>query len=159
MTTFGLHQDGPYGGFGGSAYNATDGEQKIKHVDAWETNYNGYEVLGAIDFQFQNGDWSGRIGGRDPGLNYYKKSYDFADDETIKHMDVYAGHDDGYVNGFKFSTSRQDDAFVVGGDEGNHTELKDDDLGANGEWAGATGRDNIHGADAVVDNMILYFKE
>ncbi|GKZ76321.1 hypothetical protein AnigIFM56816_005301 [Aspergillus niger] len=159
MNTFGLHQDGPFGGFGGSAYDARNNEQKVKHVNAWKAHYQGYDVLGAIEFQFQNGDWSGRIGGKDPNIDYIPESYEFADDETINHMWVYAGKDDGFVNGFRFTTNRSSKPFEVGGTEGNLTELKDDELGANGEWAGATGRDPIHGADAVVDNMILYFKE
>ncbi|GLA19512.1 hypothetical protein AnigIFM62618_007624 [Aspergillus niger] len=159
MNTFGLHQDGPFGGFGGSAYDARNNEQKVKHVNAWKAFYKGYDVLGAIEFQFQNGDWSGRIGGKDPNIDYIPESYEFADDETINHMWVYAGEDDGFVNGFQFTTNRRSDPFKVGGTEGKLTELEDDELGANGEWAGATGRDNIHGADAVVDNMILYFRE
>ncbi|PYH69547.1 uncharacterized protein BO88DRAFT_404559 [Aspergillus vadensis CBS 113365] len=162
MDTFGLHADGPFGGLGGSAYDARDNEEKVKRVDVWTANYGdrNYEVIGGINFEFQDGYSTGRIGGRDPAIPLYGPySYNFADDETIKEMHVYAGHDDGFVNGLRFSTNRQDNAYDVGGHEGNDNKLVGSDLGANGEWAGATGRDNIHGADAVVDNMILYFKE
>lgn len=156
MSTLGLRQDGPYGGMGGSAYDARKGEQKVRHLDAWTTNYNGYEVIGALEFEFENGEKSGRIGGKDNNMNYYgPKPYDFASDETIKDMWIYAGDDEGYVNGFNFTTDRGN--FDVGGHEGLPTHLGSQDLG-NGEWAGATGRDDIHGADAVVDNMILYFR-
>ncbi|GLA36001.1 hypothetical protein AnigIFM63309_001659 [Aspergillus niger] len=157
MNPFGLHQDGPYGGMGGSAYDARRGDQKVRHLDAWETNYNNYKVLGAINFGFDQGS-TGRIGGRDPNLNYYQKSFDFEDDETIDDMWIFAGDGEGYVNGFNFHTTRGNN-FEVGGTEGLPTHLQGPDLGENGEWAGATGRDPIHGADAVVDNMILYFKE
>ncbi|GKZ36919.1 hypothetical protein AbraIFM66950_008184 [Aspergillus brasiliensis] len=156
MHTFGLHPDGPYGGMGGSAYDARNEEQKLRHLDAWATDYNGYRVLGAIRFEFDQGS-SGRIGGKDPNLNYYPESYDFDPDETIKEMWVYAGDNEGYVNGFKFKTDRGE--FEIGGTEGKETYLHGRDLGANGEWAGATGRDTVHGADAVVDNMILYFRD
>ncbi|PWY84274.1 hypothetical protein BO83DRAFT_449741 [Aspergillus eucalypticola CBS 122712] len=163
MNTFGLHADGPYGGMGGSSYDARDGEEKVKHVDLWTANYGDrpYEVIGAFNLEFQDGYSTGRIGGRDNAVPLYGPySYDFADDETITEMHVYAGHDDGFVNGLSFKTTvRPDGAYDVGGHEGNDNKLVGDALGAKGEWAGATGRDNIHGADAVVDNMILYFKE
>ncbi|RAK87324.1 hypothetical protein BO79DRAFT_256381 [Aspergillus costaricaensis CBS 115574] len=163
MNTFGLHADGPYGGMGGSSYDARDGEEKVKHVDLWTANYgdqNQYEVIGAFNLEFQDGYSTGRIGGRNNAVPLYGPySYDFADDETINYMWVNAGDGEGFVNGLGFKTNKNSDGFNVGGHEGHETELTGPDLGANGEWAGATGRDNIHGADAVVDNMILYFKE
>ncbi|GAQ35794.1 hypothetical protein AtubIFM56815_002954 [Aspergillus tubingensis] len=160
MSTLGLHKDGPFGGAGGSAYDARDGEQKVKHVDLWTADYNGYDVIGAFNLEFQDGYSTGRIGGRDNAVPLYGPyPYDFADDETITEMVVNAGNGEGYVNGIRFSTTRQKDAYNVGGHEGHDFVLDGDDLGANGEWAGATGGDDIHGADAVVDSMCLYFKE
>lgn len=160
MNTFGLHADGPYGGMGGSSYDARDNEEKVKHVDLWTANYDNYEVIGAFNLEFQDGYSTGRIGGRNNAVPLYGPySYDFADDETIDSMWINAGDGEGFVNGLGFTTNKNRQGFNVGGHEGLETKLEGDDLGANGEWAGATGRDNIHGADAVVDNMILYFKE
>ncbi|BCR93140.1 uncharacterized protein AKAW2_10186A [Aspergillus luchuensis] len=161
MNTFGLHADGPFGGQGGSSYDARDGEEKVKHVDVWTAKYGdaNYDVIGAIDFRFQNGYSTGRIGGRDPAVPLSGPyPFDFMDDEGIDDMYVFAGDGEGFVNGLEFHTNF-DRRFKVGGSEGRPNHLRGPDLGAKGEWAGATGRDNLHGADAVVDNMILYFKE
>ncbi|KAF5857304.1 hypothetical protein ETB97_005988 [Aspergillus alliaceus] len=154
--TLALARDGPYGGNGGSAYDLRDHEHKIKHIDAWEAKWQNYDVIGALRFRFDNGDLSNRVGGRDPNTNYYLKSFDFGDDEGIKEMTVYAGNNEGFLNGFKFRTTHNRE-WKVGGTEGQPFPVKN--LGKKGEWAGATGRDGIHGADAVVDSAILYFKE
>ncbi|OJJ96421.1 hypothetical protein ASPACDRAFT_125023 [Aspergillus aculeatus ATCC 16872] len=151
-----LARDGPYGGQGGSAYDGTHNEQRVRHIDAWSTQYQNYDVLGAIQFGFEDGTSSGRIGGRDPNLPYYPKSFDFADDENIDRMTVFAGNGEGFCNGFTFHTTHGR-TWNVGGTEGLPSEVPD--LGRQGEWAGATGRDGQHGADAVIDSMILYFKQ
>ncbi|KAE8371453.1 hypothetical protein BDV26DRAFT_276072 [Aspergillus bertholletiae] len=150
-----LEKDGPYGGFGGSAYDLRDQEHKIKRIDAWEAEWKNYPVLGALRFEFDNGHQSERIGGRDPHTDYHLRSFEFMDGEKIDHMTVFAGDNDGFFNGFKFHTNKKRN-WHVGGNEGKETEVPH--LG-NGEWAGATGRDNSHGADAVVDSMCLYFKK
>lgn len=162
MSTLGLHQDGPFGGPGGSYYDARSGEEKVKRVELWTAKYpnNQYDVIGAFNLEFENGYATGRIGGRDNSVALNGPyPYDFADDETITEMVVNAGDKEGFVNGIRFSTTRKDNAYDVGGHEGHDFVLDGDDLGANGEWAGATGGDDIHGADAVVDSMCLYFKE
>ncbi|KAE8340777.1 hypothetical protein BDV24DRAFT_175046 [Aspergillus arachidicola] len=145
--------DGPYGGNGGSAYDARDNEHKIQRIETWEAAWQGQNpVLGAIQFQFDDDTYSGRVGGKDPAIDYYPKTpFVFEDGEKIDSMTVYAGD---FINGFKFHTTR-DNEFQVGGTDGPNDVQN---LG-NGEWAGATGRDNIHGADAVVDSMILYFND
>ncbi|PYH77004.1 hypothetical protein BO82DRAFT_345929 [Aspergillus uvarum CBS 121591] len=150
-----LVQDGPYGGLGGSAYNATHEEQKIRRLDAWSADYSGYNVLGAIQFTFQDGSSSGRVGGRDPNIGYNPKSFVFDDEETIDKFTVYAGDNEGFVNGFNFHTT-QGNEFEIGSTDGLESDVPS--LGSNGEWAGAAGRDSSHGADAVIDSMILYFK-
>ncbi|KAJ0420282.1 hypothetical protein BJY00DRAFT_323976 [Aspergillus carlsbadensis] len=151
-----LARDGPYGGQGGSAYNATHNEQKIRHIDAWGATYDGYPVLGALQFVFEDGTPTGRIGGRDPGIGYTPEPpFDFQDGETIESMNVYAGDGEGFCNGFEFHTNRGRD-YSAGTKIGLKSAVED--LGRDGEWAGASGRDGQHGADAVVDNMILYFK-
>ncbi|KAE8422246.1 hypothetical protein BDV36DRAFT_245450 [Aspergillus pseudocaelatus] len=151
-----LEKDGPYGGYGGSAYDLRDQEHKIKRIEAWEAEWKGYPVLGALRFQFDNGHQTGRIGGRDPHTNYRPvPPFEFKDGERIDHMTVFAGDNDGFFNGFRFHTNKNRNCHV-GGSEGKATDVPH--LG-NGEWAGATGRDNSHGADAVVDSMCLYFKK
>jgi hypothetical protein len=152
----GLARDGPYGGQGGSAYNALHNEQKVKHVEAWSADYKGYNVLGALELSFEDGTSTGRIGGRDPNIDYDPvEPFDFQDGETITRMHVYAGDGEGFCNGFDFETNWGRE-FTVGSKIGKPNQVPD--LGRNGEWAGASGRDDVHGADAVVDNMILYFK-
>ncbi|KAL3483113.1 hypothetical protein BJX62DRAFT_231213 [Aspergillus germanicus] len=151
-----LAQDGPYGGQGGSSYNALHNDQKIKHIDAWKCNYMGYDVLGGLNFVFEDGTPSGRFGCKDNHIGYVEeRPFDFADGETIDSMKVYAGDGEGFCNGFEFHTNHNNH-YSAGSKIGR--EFPVDNLGKNGEWAGATGRDGQHGADAVVDNMVLYFK-
>ncbi|KAL3446123.1 hypothetical protein BJX65DRAFT_296567 [Aspergillus insuetus] len=151
-----LAQDGPYGGQGGSAYNALHNEQKIQHIDAWSANYDGYNVLGALQFVFEDGTSTGRIAGKDPAIGYIPdESFDFEDGETIESMNMYAGDGEGFCNGFEFHTNLGRD-YSVGSQIGLKSPVQD--LGKNGEWAGASGRDSQHGADAVMDSMVLYFK-
>ncbi|KAE8138526.1 hypothetical protein BDV38DRAFT_281835 [Aspergillus pseudotamarii] len=148
-------KDGPYGGRGGSPYDLRDPEHKIKRIDAWDANWKNYPVLGALRFQFDDGHQSERIGGKDPHTDYHLHSFEFLDGERINHMTVFAGHNDGFFNGFQFHTTLNRH-WEVGGREGEATDLPN--LG-NGEWVGATGRDEVSGADAVVDSMCLYFKK
>ncbi|RAL06944.1 uncharacterized protein BO97DRAFT_447207 [Aspergillus homomorphus CBS 101889] len=146
-----LVQDGPYGGPGGKAYDARG--KRVVNLQTWRANYNNYDVLGAIEFGFEDGTSSGRIGGGDPSVNYYPdQPFSFQSGEVIKSMTFYAGDNEGYCDGFKFDTNLNHHF------EGGNTEIgKPNPVSAlgNGEWAGATGRDGSHGADAVVDNMIL----
>lgn len=70
-------------------------------------------------------------------------------------MTVFAGDKDGFFNGFEFHTNKNRN-WHVWGREGKVANVPH--LG-NGEWTGATGRDNSHGASAIVNSMCLYFKK
>ncbi|KAL2834788.1 hypothetical protein BJY01DRAFT_252819 [Aspergillus pseudoustus] len=154
--TQGLVTDGPYGGPGGSAYDARDNGVKVRDIQTWTANYNSYNVLGAIEFTFADNQPSGRIGGKDPNVGYNPdQPFSFEDGETIENMTFYAGDNQGYCNGFEFDTN-YGNHFEGGTKIGMPSTV--DQLG-NGELAGASGRDNSHGADAVVDSMILYFND
>ncbi|KAL3455763.1 hypothetical protein BJX64DRAFT_297298 [Aspergillus heterothallicus] len=153
-----LTKDGPYGGPGGSAYDARSNESRVHRVRTWSADYAGYNVLGGIQFDFDDGSSSGRIGGRDPNINYYEdKPFIFDDGEKIEDMTVFAGDGEGFCNGIMFHTNKAEKGPWKGGSQIGYP-FHVPDLG-NGEWAGATGRDSQHGANAVVDNMVLYFRK
>ncbi|OJJ08460.1 hypothetical protein ASPVEDRAFT_34609 [Aspergillus versicolor CBS 583.65] len=150
MAPKGRVMNGPYGGMGGSYYNAEHGSHKIKKINAWGRSYAGYDVLNGFQFTFDDnhqGPLVGHINENDAG------EFEFRDGEKISSMHVHAGDGEGFVNGFEFDTN-QHRHFEIGGKEG-----KDNDVPhlGNGDWIAAEGRDPIHGADAVVDNIDIYF--
>ncbi|KAL2830897.1 Jacalin-like lectin domain-containing protein [Aspergillus cavernicola] len=143
--------NGPYGGLGGSYYNAEHGEHKIKKLDAWGRSYAGYDVLNGIQFTWDDNYNGPLIGHKNDNIH---REFEFQDDEKINAMTVYAGDGEGFVNGLEFDTNRGRH-YEVGGKEGKVNHLRN--LGT-GDWIGAEGRDNIHGASDVVDSMDIYFK-
>ncbi|OJI96708.1 hypothetical protein ASPVEDRAFT_36118 [Aspergillus versicolor CBS 583.65] len=149
--THGRVRNGPYGGMGGEYYNAEHDEHKIRRVDAWGRSYRGYDVLNGFQFTYDDGHKGPLVGHENPNDH---KDFTFEDGEKIDRMTVYAGFDEGFVNGFDFHTNYNHD-FTVAGKEGKVNHLPH--LG-NGEWIGAEGRDPIHGAAEVVDNIDIWFK-
>lgn len=150
MAPKGRVMNGPYGGMGGSYYNAEHGSHKVKKINAWGRSYAGYDVLNGFQFTFDDGQLGplvGHINANVPG------EFEFHDGEKIASMNVYAGDGEGFVNGFKFDTN-QGRHFEIGGKEGKNNALAN--LGT-GDWIAAEGRDPIHGADDVVDNIEIYF--
>ncbi|KAL4880651.1 hypothetical protein BJY04DRAFT_219121 [Aspergillus karnatakaensis] len=144
---------GPFGGFGGEYYDAEhgDGEYRVQHLVAGGRSYEGFDVLNGFQFFWDDGYKSGVVGHIQPGTEEY---YDFKENEKITSMTIYAGDNEGFVNGFEFKTN-MDGKFEVGGKEGLATRLTD--LGT-GDLVGAEGRDPIHGAAEVVDSMKIYFR-
>ncbi|KAL3478559.1 hypothetical protein BJX99DRAFT_256455 [Aspergillus californicus] len=84
-----LAVDGPYGGQEGSSYDARHNEQRIQRIDAWSADYQGYIVFGALQFVFNDGTSSDRIGGRNPNIECFSESFDFKDNETIESIIIY----------------------------------------------------------------------
>jgi hypothetical protein len=85
---------------GGSAYKATQNEKKIKDIKAWRAKYLGYDVLGAIEFGYEDAGSSGHIGGKDPHTSYsLDKRFSFENGEKIKRMHVYAKHNHCFLMG------------------------------------------------------------
>ncbi|KAL4778135.1 Jacalin-like lectin domain-containing protein [Aspergillus varians] len=150
MTPRGRVTNGPYGGMGGSYYDAEHGSHKIKKVNAWGRSYAGYDVLNGFQFTYDDGYQSPLVGHVN---NNVSGQFEFKDGEKIASMNVYAGDGEGFVNGFEFNTN-QGRHFTIGGKEGKNNHLQN--LGT-GDWIGAEGRDPIHGAAEVVDNIDIYF--
>ncbi|OJJ52424.1 hypothetical protein ASPSYDRAFT_52052 [Aspergillus sydowii CBS 593.65] len=149
--TRGKVKNGPYGGMGGEYYDAEHGEHKIRKVDAWGRSYAGYDVLNGFQFTYDDGYQGQLVGHKNPNDH---EEFTFKDGEKIDSMNVYAGDNEGFVNGFDFHTNYNNN-YTIGGKEGKPNHLTN--LG-NGEWIGVEGRDPIHGAAEVVDNMDIWFK-
>lgn len=148
---YGRVKNGPYGGMGGEYYDAEHGEHKIRQVNAWGRSYAGYDVLNGFQFTYDDG-YQGPLVGHENVNNH--KEFTFKDGEKIDSMTVYAGDNEGFVNGFDFHTNYNNN-YSVGGKEGKPNRLPS--IGT-GEWIGAEGRDPIHGAADVVDNIDIWFR-
>ncbi|KAF7589542.1 hypothetical protein BBP40_004165 [Aspergillus hancockii] len=146
-------ESGPYGGNGGSYYDATHGTHRITKIDAWGRSYRGYDVLNGFRFTFDDNQKSPLVGHENPNIH---RAFEFEKGEKITSMTIHAGDNEGFVNGFEFDTNKPRH-YEVGGKEGLASHITGKHLG-NGEWAGAQGRDRIHGASEVVDNMDIFFK-
>ncbi|KAA8645428.1 hypothetical protein EYZ11_008625 [Aspergillus tanneri] len=145
-------EDGPYGGFGGSYYNAENGQRKIKRIDAWGRSWDGYDVVNGLQFTWDDGYQGPLVGHKNP--NIYRP-FEFDRDEIITSMTIRAGDNVGYVDGIEFDTN-QNRHYEVGGKGGKANVLRGRLLG-NGEWTRAEGRDPIHGAGEVLDNIKVFF--
>ncbi|GAQ11726.1 griffithsin [Aspergillus lentulus] len=142
-------EDGPYGGNGGSYYDAEHGHHKIKRIDAWGRSYAGFDVVNGFQFTWDDGYTGPLVGEKND--NIYRP-FEFEDNEKITSMTIRAGDNEGYVDAIEFDTNRSRH-YEVGGKGGKLNRIEGEQLG-NGEWIGAEGKDG-----AVVDSIEVFFNE
>ncbi|KAF7590776.1 hypothetical protein BBP40_002392 [Aspergillus hancockii] len=136
-------QSGPYGGPGGDPVNEWGPPgSKVRKVIGWNTRYNNYDVVGAIQL-----NWPGQAGPIAGTPEGNPVTIELDDNELITEMQIYSGDGEGYVDHIHFDTNKGKH-FDIGGPGGARHDVN---VG-NGDWMAA-----VADAGGCVDDITVFF--
>ncbi|KAE8154341.1 hypothetical protein BDV25DRAFT_136035 [Aspergillus avenaceus] len=149
MSTEGVREFGPFGGHGGSYWDADNGETRLRRIEGWGRSWEGHNVLNGIRFTWEDGKESNIIGHE----NYnWPSMIELNPGENIRDLTVWAGYQEGFVNGITVDSDQHPYPQTIGVQEGGRFPVPP------GDWVGAEGGYPDHGAAEVVDSIKLKLK-